>query len=77
MSDKNKNEKKIKNKHIDFHAIERYLLNKQYPAYVNDKGEKANFRRACKSFNVNENGILMKSTRFFYKKPVYKKLGLF
>lgn len=42
--------------------VHQYLLEKIYPSYITTKNQKANFRRQCKPFTVDESKTL------FYKK---------
>ena len=44
--------------HVNFEEIERYLRYKNYPANVQSKGEKANFRRACKKYSLENEQLL-------------------
>jgi hypothetical protein len=44
----------ISREHYQFKDIHEYLLTKKYPAYVKLKGDKANFRRATRSFALVE-----------------------
>ena len=39
------------NRHVDLECIENYLRHQRYSAGMIDKGEKANFRRACRKFS--------------------------
>ena len=43
--------KKSKN-HVDLTLVENYLRNQKFPDGISTKGDKANFRRACKKFSV-------------------------
>ena len=43
--------------------IENYLRNQKYPDGVLNKGEKANFRRACKKFSIVDGQFKYKETR--------------
>ena len=49
--------KKSKN-HIDLTLVENYLRHQKFPDCISTKGDKANFRRACKKFSV-ANGQLL------------------
>ena len=49
--------KKSKN-HVDLILVENYLRHQKFPDGISTKGDKANFRRACKKFSV-ANGQLM------------------
>lgn len=44
-------------RHVAFESVFEFLSKKEYPASVKDKGAKANFRRCCKAFLI-ENGVL-------------------
>ena len=49
--------KRSKN-HVDSTLVENYLRQKKFPDGISTKGDKANFRRTCKTFSV-ANGQLM------------------
>ena len=49
--------------HVDFGDIERYLRENIYPDGIKDKGKKANFRKACKSFSIINGQFMYKSNR--------------
>jgi hypothetical protein len=50
-------EKRGKYEHVSFQEISEYLMNKKYPETVQNKSEKANFRRAAKPFNIVSNEL--------------------
>ena len=50
-------------KHVDLNAIERYLKHKKYPDGTSAKCDKANFRKACKKFNLVNGEIMKKGNR--------------
>ena len=58
MSDNTKKSKV----HYDLRKIETYIRTQEYPADVDTKGKKANYRRAAKKFNV-VNGLFCKDDR--------------
>ncbi|KAF0763959.1 Uncharacterized protein FWK35_00025553 [Aphis craccivora] len=39
---------------INLSSVHQYLLDKIYPSYINTKNQKANFRKQCKPFTVDE-----------------------
>ena len=45
-------DKKRNYNHVDLNLVESYLRHNKYPDDVSNKGEKANFRRACKKFSI-------------------------
>ena len=45
-------DKKRNYNHVDLNLVESYLRHKKYPDDISNKGEKANFRRACKKFSI-------------------------
>ena len=50
-------------KHVDLDAIESYLQHKKYPDGTSAKCDKANFRKACKKFNLVNGEIMKKGNR--------------
>ena len=53
----------IAGKHVDLIAIENYLRRKKYPNDTSAKVDKANFRRACKKFNLVTGQMMYKGNR--------------
>ena len=50
--------------HVDLETIENYVRNKCYPAEISGKkGDKANFRRACRKFSVINGQFIYKGKR--------------
>ena len=49
--------------HVSFANVEHYVRNGVYPERVKTKGEKANFRRACRKFSVASGQFLYDKTR--------------
>ena len=43
--------------HVEFIEIYNFLSDKKYPERITDKCLKANFRRACKNFEIVHNGL--------------------
>ena len=41
----------------DFEDIKYYLLTKQFPDVVTERGDKANFKRQCRKFEAVENQL--------------------
>ena len=54
--------KKSKN-HVDLTFVENYLRHQRFPYGISAKGDKANFRRACKKFSVANGQLMYKSNR--------------
>ena len=53
---------KVEEKHISLKSIEDFLQHGIYPNTVTNKGQKSNFRRACKKFKI-VNGLFMRDDR--------------
>ena len=51
--------KKSKN-HVDLTLVENYLRHQKFPDGISTKGDKANFRRACKKFSVANGQLIYK-----------------
>ena len=50
--------------HVDLKAVKEFLGNKTYPkGILKDKGEKCNFRKACKSFSIVNGDLIYKEKR--------------
>ena len=50
--------------HVSFEAIEAYSHKNIYPSYImGDRGKKANFRKACKSFSILHRQLMYNNTR--------------
>ena len=47
-------------KHVDLNAMDNYLGHKKCPDHTSTKGNKANFRRACKIFNLVSDQMMHK-----------------
>ena len=54
--------KKSKN-HVDLTLVENYLRHQKFPDGISTKGDKANFRRACKKFSVASDQLMYKGKR--------------
>ena len=54
--------KKSKN-HVDLTLVENYLRHQKFPDGISTKGDKANFRRACKKFSVANGQLMYKGNR--------------
>ena len=54
-----------KHEHVDLKAIEAYVRDKKYPENIakKDKGKKANFRKACKNFDIVDGHLAYKNKR--------------
>ena len=50
-------------KHVDLQSVERFVRNKEYPPVIKDKGDKVNFRRACRKFSYSNGHLCYKVTR--------------
>ena len=50
-------------KHVPFEAIHEYLGKRVWPDFVYSKGEKANFRKACKQFLINDGELHYKKVQ--------------
>jgi len=44
---------------LNLSSVHQYLLDKIYPSYITTKNQKANFRRQCKPFTVDESKTLL------------------
>ena len=51
--------KRSKN-HIDSTLVENYLRQQKFPDGISTKGDKANFRRTCKTFSVANGQLMLK-----------------
>ena len=49
--------------HVDLSLVERYVRKKIFPDEVVSKGDKANFRRACKKFSIVDGRFMYKDKR--------------
>ena len=49
---------------VDLKAVEEFFRNKTYPkGILKDKGEKSNFRKACKNFSIVNGDLMYKAKR--------------
>lgn len=53
----------MEKKHVDLNFIESFLRHKTYPEYVEDKGQKRNFRKACKHFSIVDGHLTYNGSR--------------
>ena len=68
------NVEKRKYVHYEFKDIYDYLVSKKYPDGITCKGEKANYRRACRNFQVIDNELqFMRRQKDGSVKQVYSK----
>ena len=53
--------------HVSFDVIEKYLRESSYPSEItatgDNKGKKANFRKACKPFSIINGQLMYNKTR--------------
>ena len=49
--------------HVDLASVEKYARNKTYPSSIISRGEKANFRRQCRNFNIVDGQLMYKEKR--------------
>ena len=57
--DDDNNVSKKQKQNVNLYEVETYVRSKQYPLRIKSKGDKVNFRRACKKYHVMENNIFL------------------
>lgn len=58
---------------LNLSSVHQYLLNKICPLYITTKNQKANFRRQCKSFTVNESKTYSIKKKLRINQPIKMK----